>query len=95
METTRTALHHKEITREARHHKEITRIALHHEEITTAAHHHKETSSPTARRKMEEATIHNRVTHKLDKMVEVMRVIILQTVQVTVDLLRLVRSKGR
>ena len=85
METTRTALHHKE----------ITRTALHREGITTVAHHHKETSKRTARHKMEEATTHSRVTHKLDKMVEVMRGIILLSVQVTMDRLRLEGSKVR
>jgi hypothetical protein len=95
VETTRTTLHHKEITQEAHHRKEIIRTTPHHEEITTAAHHHKETSNPTVRRKMEGATTHSRVTHKLDKMVEVMRGIILQTAQVTMDRLLLVLSKGR
>jgi len=91
VETTRTALHRKEISREAHHRKEITRTALHREEITTVAHHHKGTSNPTARHKMEEASTHSRVTHKLDKMVEVMRGIIPQTVPVTTDRLHLVR----
>ena len=74
---------------------ETTRTALHREGITTVAHHHKETSKRTARHKMEEATTHSRVMHKLDKMVEVMRGIILLSVQVTMDRLRLEGSKVR
>jgi len=74
------------------HRKLITGTALlHHKEITRTAHHHKETSKRTARSKMKEAMLRSRVTHKLDKRVEVMGGMILLTSQVTVGL---VATKG-
>jgi hypothetical protein len=71
--------------------KEITRTALLHKEVIIIAHHSKETSSRTARSKMEEAMPHSRIMHKVDKMLEVLGGMIMQTVQGTVE--HLVASK--
>lgn len=75
VETTRTVLHHKE----------ITRTVLHRKEITRTVHHNKGTSKHTARSKM--AMLHSRIMRRLDKVVEVMGGMIMQTVQVTMDCL--------
>lgn len=92
VETTRT-VHREEISKTALHREEITKTALHHQEITRTAHRRKETSKRTARIKIEEAMLHSRTTHKLDKTVEVMGGMILQTNQVTMD--HLVVTKGK
>lgn len=75
-ETTRMALHSKEITRTT---------VLHHKVVTRTTRRSKETTRHTARSKMEEAMPHSRIMHKVVRMVEVLEGMITQTVQATMD----------
>lgn len=75
----------EETTRMALHSKEITRTTVLHMVVTRTIRNSKETCRHTAHNKMEEAMPHSRIMHKVGRMVEVLEGMIMQTVQATMD----------